>query len=100
MVIGVTKKVMGNKPLMVQRVEQYSEPSVVNLATLGGWHEMSGKQLEEKLNFISFAFKSTVNKKTFDVNFEQLQRLYSKNMDQFERDKVAIRFQKLQKTGR
>jgi hypothetical protein len=87
------KKAIGSKPQMAQRVEGYSESPMVNLAVLGAHHEMSGRQVEQKLNFVSFEFKSTVDKKEFDGIFETIQHLYEEKVDKYERDKVAIRFQ-------
>jgi hypothetical protein len=87
------KKAIGSKPLMAERVEGYSESPIVNLAVLGAHHEMSGKQVEQKLNFVSFEFKSSVDKKEFDGYFKTIQHLYKIKVDTYDREKVAIRFQ-------
>jgi hypothetical protein len=69
---------------------------MLNLALLGAYHDSSGLQTPspEKLGFISFEFKTATDRKNFDNWFKELQFLYKKNLDGYERSKRTIRKQR------
>jgi hypothetical protein len=85
------KKTIGNKPLMIQR---YTDQGRLNLAQLGAHHEKSGRQPEQKLDFVGFTFKAVQDREVFEEQFKLYQHLYTRKIDYYEREKREIRFKK------
>jgi hypothetical protein len=73
-------------------VEKYSDPPIVNLATLGLYHEMSDRLPFQKINFLSMTFGREGDKERFDDAVMRLQRSYRERLDQYEREKIEIRY--------